>query len=632
MSLTPFQISLNIKSLKFREAEQGILQFVLFNADDKNELNFLSQNNSFQNSQPQVTSSLENICNEYATVISELFCHPRYKPSDGIIHSFLSYKFVLDWLFSASIWKNTDAIIDHLKLVQINSFGQLQVDFNQKKTTILLALVSLSSKYKLPWKKLFELNPAIAMSSYIGLVTQSIPALSQENDRGFNYLLESASDLPILNLPVITDLGKLNYAYFNCSYASSPDKYEFKKWLTTQIRHNLQQWLDDEVKKYISILSNRQISEKPKVCVMLEHYSLNHAMYRSFNVRLRNLAKKYDLIAFIDNNEIDTADLTIFSKVVGLLNVFDVNGNAKLVISEKPDIIFYPSIGMKFWGIYLSQLRLAPLQMMMGGHPSSSFSPEIDYCLVPGDTFTAEDIQPFFSEKVIMTKQASRNSQVSTRHPDLTTEFLAEHSQFLNEEENFRIGINGVMTKVTYLTIEVCRKIERKASKNVTFVFFSGHSKKQLAYIATKNQLSKMLKSFELVSFSDYLQYLKMVSSCHFLLPTLPFGGANSNVDAMILNKPKLFLKSNQQLYTRTDNIVWERVNLVKELGSDTVDGLVDKALLLINNTEQRRELHDLISVRCSSEKVFNNSDNYKHSINEHFDLAINDHISKYQV
>tara|TARA_R110002153_G_scaffold132235_3_gene281233 strand:+ start:7240 stop:9138 length:1899 start_codon:yes stop_codon:yes gene_type:complete len=609
MSLNPSQISSHIKNKDFLVAEDAIIRFIQFNKDDKNTLVLAKPvtENILQNVSD--TNKIENeiveqLCNEYATVISELFCHPQYKPSNNIINWFLTCKFVIEWLFSASIWKNTDAIIEHLGLVKLDKFGQIKLNTNIQKLTLLLALILLSSKFKLPWKLLFKANPAIALSSYIGLVTQPIPALSAETNKGFNHLLESAKDLPILDLPVLSDLGKLNYVFFNCSYATSPNKYEFKKWLTSLIRHNLYQWLDDTTKNYIASMATLNLTERPKVAVMLELYSKNHAMFRCFNKMFINLSQQYQLIAFIDERDLAEADLSAFDNVVTFNNVFDMNKNAKLIINEKPDIIFYPSIGMKFWGIYLSQLRLAPLQVMMSGHPSSSYSPEIDYLIILQNSFSVSQLQAVMNEKIITADKAYKDISTHTLHDALTPEYLAQHNQFLASDTEITVGINGVLTKVTYDLIDVCKKIQRGSSKKVNFVFFSMHKSNQLAFIAAKKQLSKELKNIELVCFSDFLSYMKTVSQCHFLLPTLPFGGSNSNIDAMLLNKPKLYLRGKSQIYTMSDQWEWERVDLDAELGCDSIDELVEKSILLIDDFSYREKLHHLLVKNCTIDRV----------------------------
>lgn len=608
MSLNPSQISAHIKAMEFSVAEQALIEFIEFNVNEKNQMLlksttenvFAVQKTTLQDNQ----QLLEKICSEYAFVISELYCHPKYSPTTRMTETLMTYKFVLDWIFSVSVWKTTDAIIDHLKLLNANKAGQ--VSTNQQNIVVLLSLISLGSRHRLPWAFLFKVNPAIALSAYIGLVTQPIPALTKETSDGFNYLLEAAKGLPILELPVIKDLGKLNYGFFNCSYATSEHKYEFKKWLTTLIRQNLIKWTDDEVKEHTANVTPLKIAGKIKIGVMLELYSKNHAMYRCYNAFLTSLAKHYDLVAFIDEAEVSKADLSAFKQVVTFDNVFAINENAKRIIQNRPDILFYPSIGMKFWGIYLSQLRLAPLQVMMGGHPSGSFSPHIDYFLMVGNTHNADDIQPFYTEKVMCPQSRGNSLSTHTIDDKITEDFLLEHRQFKTSHPSGEmvIGINGILTKVTVDIINVCKRLQNLTNKKLVFIFFSGHTSSQLAYIAAKNQLARELKNFELVSFTDYVEYMSVISRCDFLLPTIPFGGTNSNVDAMLLNKPKLFIKGNSFLYTRCDHEEWERVGLAEDFGCKSTDELIDKALRLVEEPDYRKELFEKMAVQCPLEKI----------------------------
>jgi hypothetical protein len=631
MSLNPVDISSQIKFQKFSIAEDAIIEFIIFNAETTGELMLAKPvtDNIFNKTGPSENQVIETLCIEYVTVISELFCHPRYKPSEKILIAFLTNKYVIDWLFSASIWKTTDAIIKHLDLVKKDKFGLIKLDSNPQKIKLLLALISLGSQYRLPWAILFKADPATALSSYIGLVTQSIPALSEENDKGFNHLLCSAKDLPILDLPVITDLGKLNYGFFNCSYATTPDKYEFKKWLTTMIRHNVQQWLGDDVKNYISNMSEYQILEKPKMAVMLELYSQNHAMFRCFNKIFINLAKQYQLIAFIDEKDLEKANLSVFDGVVTFNDVFNINENAELIANESPDIIFYPSIGMKFWGIYLSQLRLAPIQVMMGGHPSSSYSPEMDFLIILQNSFLIPELQEFMSEQIITGDKSYKDTATHTLLDALTPEFIGQHNVFLQNDDVIKIGINGVLTKVSHDVIDVCKKIQRSTSKKVIFVFFSSNKSNQLAYIAAEKQLSRELKNFDLICFSDYLTYMKAISHCHFLLPTLPFGGSNSNIDAMVLNKPKLYLRGKAQIYTRSDQWEWERVDLDCELGCDSFNELIEKSIHLIEDFTYRERLHHLLVENCTVDRIIGKGNDQENLFSKVFSKIIDQSIKK---
>jgi len=395
-------------------------------------------------------------------------------------------------------------------------------------------------------------------------------------------------------------------SYFHCSYATSPNKYEFKKWLTTLIRSNLMhKWLSDTTKeKLLTVPKHFNKDKNKKIVVMLEHFMSNHAMTRCFQNLLQELAKNYTLIAISRWKSIDEASKTLFEEVYIIEDIFGVSDNVDLVLKIQPDIILYPSIGMQLWTICLSQLRLAPKQIMMGGHPSSSFSPYIDGFIMTGDSFTAKDIQPYYMEKVILNSTPPENIVSHTKHDSLTIDFISTHNQF-NSNVAIKVGINGILTKVTERIISLCKQISVQSKVNVTFVFFTGATEDSVQYLSAFKQISKVLTNFELDEFKGYTSYMEKISECHFLLPTLPFGGTNSNIDAAVLCKPKLFIRGNKEIYTRCDEVEWRRLGLEVELGCDNDKELVDKAVALTLDANYRKELYDKMKSICTVANIF---------------------------
>lgn len=621
------QIAENIRAKNFEDAEKTIIEFIenIAYKSERIEVSMPKVQNIFEAPKINKEELLYAFLNQFAALLTELFTNKDYQPSEAMIGVFLSQKYVVDSIFTSSFWNNTDSLIDHLGIMKLNKSGQ--TNLTEQNLTLLLMLVTISSKYKLPWGNILKSMPAKGLSAYIGLITQHVPSLSKENNSGYNHLLESAKDLPIFELPVLADLGKLAYSFFACSYATTPEKYEFKKWMTKTLRSNITQWLTQDIKNKVNTPKVLEKKEKLKIVVMLEMYNDNHAMFRCFNNLLSNLSNKHDIIACYQKESNQELKLDIFSKSIVITDIFDINSNVKSILDESPDIVLYPSIGMKFWTTYLSQLRLAPLQMMTGGHPSSSQSPNMDYFLIVGNSFSAEDLQPFVSEKVIVLDDAEDNYVQHTLHSEIDDNFISLHNHFIEEDEHIKIAINGVMTKVTYAIIDVCKKIEAKANKKITFIFFSRNEKDHISYLSCKKQLSKMLKSTELKSYHNYVDYMETISQCHFLLPTIPFGGSNSNVDAMILNKPKLFLKGKEHLYTRTDQCEWDRVGLVDEFGCESVDELVNKSVEYVNNKEKRKTSYELMIASKCVDKTFNHGNDDYNILTRLIDTAINDHM-----
>ena len=553
--------------------------------------------------QLSANSSFSAILNDLASLIVRLFSDPEYSPTPLAVVVFMTRKWVLEAIFLASHWKSTDVLIDHLKLLTPDKKGNIQV--NQQSLALLLMLFNLSSKYKLPWGQLFKVSPQLVIQGYIGLASQKVPALTEKSAAGFSHLLAAAKDFPRFKITDPKQLVGFSQPMFFASYATSPDKYECKKWLAAIIRASTEGFMSKTATEYVNNMPILINKPKLKMVVVFEYFTINHAMYRCYYHIIKSLSTNYDLVAVVEKNGINNETVDLFSKVIELVDINDSAKNIDIIVAEQADIIFYPSIGMQLYGVYLSQLRLAPLQIMMGGHPSSSFSPEIDYLLLPFNLGADNNLQAYYQEKIISLEGATTGNNAHRLSSSVDEAFIDAHNHFLVDESIIRIAINGVMTKVTYSILAICKKIAQQSEKKIEFIFFSSHKKHELGYFATQNQLQAELKSFHLVCFTNYPDYLLTISKCHLLLPTLPFGGSNSNVDAMILNKPKLFLKGKEQIYTRTDQIEWERVGLSDEFGANTGSELVAKALKIIENTDYRKALYALMVERCSLNKVF---------------------------
>ncbi len=544
--------------------------------------------------------------NEWASIIVSLFSNNKYRPRKEFLESLLYYKHSFEWLFTASIWNNTDTLIERLGLLKPNRRGQLKL--NESQLLVLLSLICLNSSYRLPWVDFIKAQPGITTTAYIALLNQSFPAISKASSAGFNYLLEVSKGFPMLELAEPRQIEKFLGSFFHCSYATSEHKYEFKKWLTKLIRFNFEkQWLTNETKAKLNEVPNQLINNrnnKPVMLVMLEKLLSDHAMFRCFKDVLSNLSKEYQLIGISVKEDVDECSQSLFEEFYFIEDELALDDNVELVLSVKPDIVFYPSIGMKLWSICLSQLRIAPKQIMMGGHPSSSYSPFIDGFLMVGNLFTAADIQPYCSEKVFLNDTLPKKIFSHTRSSTLTDEFIYSHNHF-NSSKEVKIGINGVLTKVTDRIIDVCKRIRSQSKIKIKFVFFTHNITNSVAYLSAYKQINKQLTNFELDSYKSYELYMKKTSECHVLLPTLPFGGSNSNVDAMVLCKPKLFIRGKEQLYTRTDEVEWQRLGLEAELGCDNDDELINKAIKLISDDDYRKDLYERMKEICTPVNIF---------------------------
>lgn len=65
-------------------------------------------------------------------------------------------------------------------------------------------------------------------------------------------------------------------------------------------------------------------------------------------------------------------------------------------------VVYYPDIGMSPESIFLSNLRIAPIQICGTGHPVSTFGSEVDYFISGADVEILESAEKCYSERLIL--------------------------------------------------------------------------------------------------------------------------------------------------------------------------------------------------------------------------------------
>jgi hypothetical protein len=606
MSHSPVALDQLIEQGKFDLVESSISEFVISNFEKKFFIKLQVPIGMHSNDPNAYETEVISITAAYATLITKLFCNPNYAPSPSFLVDLMYGKEMFELIFSLSQWKNTDSLIDRLGLMQLTTLKKFQfTNKRRRQFEGLLALFCVGSKYRIPWKLAFEVCPESAIKAYFGLINQSVSLLDKTRGLGYDDLLAAASEFPVLDLRSQETVKSLCQGYFSCSYTNGEKKYEFKKWIARLVSHNSKRWLSADNLAYSLTCHQHQIAEKPKMGIVLELYSKSHAMFRCFNSFFLKLKSEYHLVAYIDDDQAPKADLSAFDEHQIIKPSASLDEVVSQIREDEIDILFFSSVGMKRWSTLLAYIRCAPLQVMAGGHPSSSYSPNMDYFLMIGKGFVANDIQPFIHEQVIKIENQYDNQNYATRHPSLTDELIDEYSRFLNEDDELVVGINGVVMKVSNELVQVCQQISRRINKPVKFIFFSIHIKNHLAYLSTKAQLARYLNNFQLEFYQDYQAYLKTIASCHLLLPTFPFGGSNSNVDAMLLCKPKLFMTGQRELYTRTDEVEWVDTPVFEHFVCEDVEQLIDKSIQLLNDKSLRMQIHDLMKGFCTLDNIF---------------------------
>lgn len=540
----------------------------------------------------------------FTNIISYLFADPNYEPREGALYNYLILKGTFTNLFAASSYGNMDHILHELKIIQPNSKEQLTPTPFQIRR--MLMCFTLYSNFQFPWNAFINTSYSeLVVTSMVGLTAGAHVCLTAQAKEHKDRALLGLTDYANTAVNNSNLVSAISSPWFLCSYSSHEKRHEFKAAANQLISQYVNNLLSDSLKKKIANNLNRTLksNKKPLLAVLVEKYGSSHAMYRCYHPLIKNLREQFEVIAFAATGDLDGISKEDFDKVVEIEPLKPIAEHIAKVIQCKPDMVLYPSLGMNNWTLQTASVRLAKVQVMLPGHPASSFMENIDYIVPVGLEPVTDELQGFCSEKVI---------DLSAEAPTLLGGF-APHQNLPSElpckaigDDVVRIAVNGVIHKVTPEFIQMCQKLTASTDKKLEFVFFMSVNNR-VTLFAAKALLSRLVPNSVVYSYQSYPEYLQKLANCDLAVPTFPFGGTNSNLDAILLGMPKLILKGSNDLASYTDHMFWELfANIDQRLFAESEDDLTAKALALIEDETLRQKLSGAIRNIDVSGNAFN--------------------------
>jgi hypothetical protein len=314
-------------------------------------------------------------------------------------------------------------------------------------------------------------------------------------------------------------------------------------------------------------------------------------MYRCYGQPLSKLREQFHVIVLTASEDKEPGtwnwcdQLETFSVASYALNML-VDRIQKMA----PDVILYPSLGLKMWTLLLSRIRLAPLQIVLPGHPDYPYSDKIDIFLGGNSLISHEN------ERVMKMS----NTPGSLFFPE-NTRILSVKTQEIGSHP-IRIAVCANIFKLTPVFLQTCQKIEKDSRKKIEWHFFQ--NLRGIHYQLGKKQLLAALGSnVNVYPHSKRQKYMETLASCDLYLSPFPFGGENSTLDAILSGLPVVALKGKEP-FERLDYRVLKTINLDKTSCVGTVDDYMSKSLEWIENDEAFINFQGEKSSHDESEKV----------------------------
>lgn len=520
----------------------------------------------------------------FCAAIVSLLADPALTLSVSGLESIAAEHATIDLAFRASVFESGDHMLPQVTSDPTEK-DQTKISFKSSYDLLKFLLVySMRSGFKMHYRPFFEASPQATLSIYLGMMTHMLTLSKEAHERKEELLglhdIFSECVLSDTMLPAVSD------AYMYTSYGTREDKHEVKRTFNAMFRRMLEQnGIDD-----LPPLNRKR--KKPVMLIPVEWFSSLHAMYRCYAPYIRQLRPHFRLVGIGQPMSIDGVAMQEFDQWVEVsADQIILKDIVAKVAKVAPDIVFYPSIGMALWWVALSNLRMAPIQVMMLGHPATSMSKVIDYVIV--EEGTVADVH-VMNEKVV---NMPVGSVKYARRSD--TELPPREELNYEQPDIVRVCVPAMLCKLNAPFMAACKRISEGAKTKTLFYFFVNMI--GLLLHQSASEIREWIPSAVVFERTSYPEYLRFISQTHVQLSTFPFGGTNSVVDALMLGVPVVALDGREP-HNRFDAMMLRHMG-VPELVADSVDEYVAKAIELIDNAEAR----NAIAIKIREADIDNN-------------------------
>ncbi|MBO6505222.1 MAG: hypothetical protein JJ850_10115 [Kordiimonadaceae bacterium] len=387
--------------------------------------------------------------------------------------------------------------------------------------------------------------------------------------------------------PVPQLVRNVGPAYMGCSYDESAGKHDIKHAMNTVIRKWL---LNSGVSDIDMSVPRRTDQEQPTVLVLAELYDSRHAMHRCYGPSIASLKPHFKTVLMTTSGQMDEA-LTDMFDVIDQTK-FDANNPAEFVNqaqSYKPDMVYFPSVGMRLMSIACSTVRIAPIQVMTFGHPATTHSNCVDYAVLDAEQIGSPDT---VNEKILCRASKPRFA--------LREDATRVSPKLRHNPRIVRIAVPAWSRKISPTFLQTCMDIERaclKEDRPVEFWFFPNAVGTLLQGFARR---VKTLMTAKVLPRTNYNNYISTLNQCDIFLSSFPFGATNGIVDAIKQGLPVVNL-TGPEVHEANDSHIVKRFEQPEWLTTKSREEYVRAVVRLVT--------HDKLRVKIGQNLLKNDPD-----------------------
>lgn len=498
--------------------------------------------------------SLRYFINVFVKNFLYLFTQPEYILSDRHVNLFIKHNLTISNLVAISSFKTTDAYLQILN-DQPRNFAKL------------LSLYSARNTVKFDKQALFNANPQLACLWYSCFCeSYRSGVINKEAYQNLREHITYADDK-------LTDFYNIDDIYFGASYIDGDRDREIKNRINQSIKNS-------------PFATTAQINNNPKpkkIAVITSLWFSQHSVYRILSEFIESLKDDYEL-TLVHLGEIrNNLDIGFFKEI---RYVYAKDGYLNIDAIRENDFaaVFYPDIGMTVESIFLSNLRIAPIQICGLGHSVSTFGAEIDYYISGADVEIPQGAEANYSERLVLL-------------PGFGAIHNQPHYQINNIKKTrpeFIVNCPWYAQKVNYNLVCSLKEIVAKSDKKIVFRFFSGGAltrKNDFLPFATDLESILGKDCVELIPAKPYGEYMALMEEGDICIEASHFGGCNTVADSLYLRQPTVTLEGDKW-YNRIGSQMLRTAGL-SELIAQTSEEYIYLILKLIHDDDYRLQIQE---------------------------------------
>jgi len=511
----------------------------------------------------QLANDARYFINMFVKLFLDIFTQPDYtiSPQHGI--QFVQLNAVISNLVAISHFKNTDPYLELLKNQPHNVYK-------------FLSLYSVRNSVDVDKKILFNANQQFACLWYSFFFDLYRPCLAEK------YTSENFQRHLYFTDERIKEYHNISAIYFGSTYIDGEGDRALKEKINQAIQTS-------------AFCTSANIENTPnhhKIAIISSLWFKGHSVHRTLSKYVESLQQDYELTLVHLGPTRNNTDISSFREVkyVAGLNIEAIRRNDFIAI-------YYPDIGMSTESIFLSNLRLAPIQICGTGHPVSTFGSQIDYFISGQDVENPADVVSKYSERVILLPGLGAIHEHPTYQlknpPKPTSPFIINCPWFAQ--------------KINYQMVCVLREIIERSPQEILLRFFCGNSlmaKNDFLPFAQSLESVLPANSFDVVPGKVYDEYMAVMEEGEICLEPHHFGGSNIIADSLYLRKPTITLEGGRW-YNRIGSQMLRLVGL-SELVCTTKEDYINLTLKLIGDRAYRHQIQEKLNQADLGQTIFN--------------------------